>query len=78
MDIIRRKAYAKINLGLDVIRRRVLDMSPLPVGSVPVYQAAIETIREEGTYVDLDVVYRLENEINHDNFELEDNGTIYL
>ena len=30
---------------LDVIRRRVLDMSPLPVGSVPVYQAAIESIR---------------------------------
>ncbi len=31
---------------LDVIRRRVLDMSPLPVGSVPVYQAAIERIRK--------------------------------
>ena len=31
---------------LDVIRRRVLDMSPLPVGSVPVYQAAIERIQK--------------------------------
>ena len=32
---------------LDVIRNRVLDMSPLPVGSVPVYQAAIESIRSK-------------------------------
>ena len=39
---------------LDVIRRRVLDMSPLPVGSVPVYQAAIESIREHGSVVDMD------------------------
>ena len=39
---------------LDVIRNRVLDMSPLPVGSVPVYQAAIETIREEGSVVYMD------------------------
>ena len=39
---------------LDVIRRRVLDMSPLPVGSVPVYQAAIETIREEGSVIYMD------------------------
>ena len=36
---------------LDVIRRRVLDMSPLPVGSVPVYQAAIERIRKDGSVV---------------------------
>ena len=28
---------------MNVIRRRVLDMSPIPVGSVPVYQAAIES-----------------------------------
>ena len=39
---------------LDVIRRRVLDMSPLPVGSVPVYQAAIETIRDEGSVIYMD------------------------
>jgi len=45
---------------LDVIRNRVLDMSPLPVGSVPVYQAAIETIREEGSviYMDEDVLFK--------------------
>lgn len=36
---------------LDVIRRRVLDMSPLPVGSVPVYQAAIERIRKDGSVI---------------------------
>ena len=39
---------------LDVIRRRVLDMSPLPVGSVPVYQAAIESIRENGSVIYMD------------------------
>ena len=39
---------------LDVIRRRVLDMSPLPVGSVPVYQAAIESIRRDGSVVYMD------------------------
>ena len=39
---------------LDVIRRRVLDISPLPVGSVPVYQAAIETIRDEGSVIYMD------------------------
>ena len=39
---------------LDVIRRRVLDMSPLPVGSVPVYQAAIESIREHGSVIYMD------------------------
>ena len=31
---------------LDDIRRRVLAMSPLPVGSVPIYQAAIESIKK--------------------------------
>ena len=39
---------------LDVIRRRVLNMSPLPVGSVPVYQAAIEAIRREGSVIYMD------------------------
>ena len=39
---------------LDVIRNRVLDMSPLPVGSVPVYQAAIESIREHGSVIYMD------------------------
>ena len=41
---------------LDVIRRRVLDMSPLPVGSVPVYQAAIESIRSV-IYMDEDDLF---------------------
>lgn len=36
---------------LDEIRRRILKMSPLPVGSVPIYQAAIETIREQGSAI---------------------------
>ena len=44
---------------LDEIRRRILAMSPLPVGTVPVYQAAIETIREEGSaiYMDEDIMF---------------------
>lgn len=44
---------------LDEIRRRILKMSPLPVGSVPIYQAAIETIREEGSaiYMDEDIMF---------------------
>ena len=51
-------AYCLMELSiggdLDVIRRRVLDISPLPVGSVPVYQAAIETIRDEGSVIYMD------------------------
>ena len=43
---------------LDVIRNRVLDMSPLPVGSVPVYQAAIESIRRDGS-----VIYMTEDDL---------------
>lgn len=44
---------------LDEIRRRILKMSPLPVGSVPIYQAAIETIREQGSaiYMDEDIMF---------------------
>ncbi|MDR1721612.1 MAG: phosphomethylpyrimidine synthase [Methanobrevibacter sp.] len=36
---------------LDEIRRRILKMSPLPVGSVPIYQTAIETIRKTGSAI---------------------------
>ena len=45
---------------LDEIRRRVLKMSPLPVGSVPIYQAAIESIREQGSaiYMDEDQMFK--------------------
>ncbi|MCQ2976628.1 MAG: phosphomethylpyrimidine synthase [archaeon] len=45
---------------LDEIRRRILGMSPLPVGSVPIYQAAIETIREKGSaiYMDEDIMFK--------------------
>ena len=41
----------RIGGDLDDIRRRVLAMSPLPVGSVPVYQAAIESIRKNGAVI---------------------------
>lgn len=46
---------------LDEIRRRILAMSPIPVGSVPIYQAAIETIREEGSaiYMDEDEIFKV-------------------
>lgn len=39
---------------LDEIRRRILNMSPIPVGSVPVYQASIETIREKGSVIEME------------------------
>jgi phosphomethylpyrimidine synthase len=44
---------------LDAIRRRILGVSNLPVGSVPIYQAAIETIREKGAsiYMDEDIMF---------------------
>jgi len=37
----------------DEIRRRVCDAISLPVGSVPLYQAAIEAIRKHGAVVDM-------------------------
>ena len=45
---------------LDEIRRRILKMSPLPVGSVPIYQAAIETIRDKGSaiYMDEELMFK--------------------
>lgn len=45
---------------LDEIRRRILAMSPLPVGTVPIYQAAIETIRNEGSaiYMDEEIMFK--------------------
>jgi len=36
---------------LDAIRKRVLANSPVPVGTVPIYQAAIEAAREHGSIV---------------------------
>jgi phosphomethylpyrimidine synthase len=38
---------------LDEIRRRIIKMSPLPVGSVPIYQTAIETIRKTGSSIEM-------------------------
>jgi len=45
---------------LDEIRRRILKVSDLPVGSVPIYQAAIETIREKGSaiYMDEEIMFK--------------------
>ena len=45
---------------LDEIRRRILKISNIPVGSVPVYQAAIETIREKGAaiYMDENIMFK--------------------
>jgi phosphomethylpyrimidine synthase len=39
---------------LDEIRRRILKMSDIPVGSVPIYQTAIETIRKTGSAIDME------------------------
>lgn len=45
---------------LDEIRRRILKLSEIPVGSVPVYQAAFEAIREHGAaiYMDEDTMFK--------------------
>lgn len=45
---------------LNEIRKRILNLSDIPVGSVPVYQAAIETIREQGSaiYMDEDSMFK--------------------
>ena len=45
---------------LDEIRKRILKISDIPVGSVPVYQAAIETIRKKGAaiYMDEDIMFK--------------------
>ncbi|MGZ7046685.1 MAG: phosphomethylpyrimidine synthase [Methanobacterium sp.] len=45
---------------LDEIRQRILKISDIPVGSVPVYQAAVETIREKGSaiYMDEDIMFK--------------------
>lgn len=44
---------------LDAIRRKILSITDLPMGSVPIYQAAIETIREKGgsIYMDEDIMF---------------------
>ncbi len=36
---------------LDKIRRRILEKSPIPLGTVPIYQAAIETIAQKGALI---------------------------
>ena len=38
---------------LDEIRRRFLDESPITVGSVPIYNAAVETVRDEKPIVEM-------------------------
>ncbi len=46
-------AIMDLSTGGDIreIRRRILEASPLPVGTVPVYQAAIEAIDRRGSIV---------------------------
>jgi len=38
---------------IDLVRRSVIAASPLPVGTVPIYQAGIEAIEERGAIVDM-------------------------
>ncbi len=37
--------------GIDFIRKKVIEASPVPVGTVPIYQAAIEAAEKYGTIV---------------------------
>lgn len=39
---------------IDEIRRKIIKESNVPVGTVPIYQAAIESIREKGGIVKMD------------------------
>ena len=44
-----------LSTGGDIrkIRRRILAATPLPLGTVPIYQAAIKAIEKRGTIVDM-------------------------
>lgn len=46
--------------NLDKIRREILKIADIPVGTVPVYQAAIEAIRKRGSaiYMDEDLIFK--------------------
>jgi phosphomethylpyrimidine synthase len=48
-------ALMDLSTGGDIraIRRRILAATPLPLGTVPIYQAAIKAIEERGTIVDV-------------------------
>jgi phosphomethylpyrimidine synthase len=48
-------AVMDLSTGGDIakIRRRILSRSPLPLGTVPIYQAAIKAIDRRGTIVDM-------------------------
>ncbi len=48
-------ALMDLSTGGDIrlIRRRVLAASPIPLGTVPIYQAAIKAIEERGTIVEM-------------------------
>jgi phosphomethylpyrimidine synthase len=50
-------AIMDLSTGGDIkkIRRRILARSPIPLGTVPIYQAAIEAIDRRGSIVDLTV-----------------------
>jgi len=39
---------------LDEIRRRIMEVAPVPIGTVPFYQAAIETVRGKKSLVEMD------------------------
>jgi len=39
---------------IDGIRRRVMEAAPIPIGTVPFYQAAIETVKQEKPLVEMD------------------------
>ncbi|MFC1823338.1 phosphomethylpyrimidine synthase ThiC [Thermodesulfobacteriota bacterium] len=40
---------------IDLCRRRILESSPLPIGTVPIYQAVVETVNDEGGLINLSV-----------------------
>ena len=45
---------------LEVIRRRILEESPVPVGSVSIYDAAVESVRSAGSILEMTAASMLE------------------
>jgi len=53
---------------LDQIRRKILKKSPVPLGTVPIYQAAIETIAQKGAMIrmEADKIFEIIERHAHD------------
>ena len=44
--------------NIDLSRQRIIEHSPIMVGTVPLYQATVRAIREHGAVVEMTLVHR--------------------